>query len=53
MESMLINVRGSTYKNVFIDLIDILETGPLTPKRKLPYFTAMTRATDIAHFIKP
>jgi exodeoxyribonuclease-5 len=46
--------QGSTYKNVFIDLIDILETGPLTPKRKLQtIFTAMTRATDIAHFIKP
>jgi len=46
--------QGSTYKNVFIDLVDILETGPLTPKRKLQtIFTAMTRATDIAYFIKP
>lgn len=46
--------QGSTYKNVFIDLIDILDTGPLTPKRKLQtIFTAMTRATDIAYFIKP
>lgn len=46
--------QGSTYKNVFIDLMDILETGPLTPKRKLQtIFTAMTRATDICYFIKP
>lgn len=46
--------QGSTYKNVFIDLMDILETGPLTPKRKLQtIFTALTRATDIAYFIKP
>jgi exodeoxyribonuclease-5 len=46
--------QGSTYENVFIDLIDILETGPLTPKRKLQtIFTAMTRATNIAYFIKP
>ena len=46
--------QGSTYKNVFIDLMDILETGPLTPKRKLQcIFTSLTRATDIAYFIKP
>ena len=46
--------QGSTYQNVFIDLMDILETGPLTPKRKLQaVFTALTRATDIAYFIKP
>lgn len=46
--------QGSTYKNVYIDLLDILETGPLTPKRKLQcIFTALTRATDIAYFIKP
>lgn len=46
--------QGSTYKNVFIDLMDILQTGPLTPKRKLQtIFTALTRATDIAYFIKP
>lgn len=46
--------QGSTYENVFIDLMDILETGPLTPKRKLQtIFTALTRATDIAYFIKP
>jgi ATP-dependent exoDNAse (exonuclease V) alpha subunit len=47
-------VQGSTYQNVYIDLIDILETGPLTPKRKLQtIFTVLTRATDIAYFIKP
>jgi len=46
--------QGSTYKNVFIDLMDILETKPLTPKRKLQtIFTALTRATDVAYFIKP
>jgi len=46
--------QGSTYKNVYVDLIDILETGPLTPKRKLQtIFTAITRATDLVYFIKP
>ena len=46
--------QGSTYKNVFIDLLDILETKPLTTKRKLQtIFTALTRATDVAYFIKP
>lgn len=46
--------QGSTYRNVFIDLFDILDTGPLTPKRKLQtIYTALTRATHIAYFIKP
>lgn len=46
--------QGSTYKNVFIDVMDILETKSLTPKRKLQtLFTALTRATDVAYFIKP
>jgi ATP-dependent exoDNAse (exonuclease V) alpha subunit len=46
--------QGSTYANVYIDLLDILETGPLTPKRKLQtIFTALTRATDVCYFIKP
>lgn len=46
--------QGSTYQNVFIDLVDILTTRPLTPKRKLQtIYTALTRATDTANFIKP
>lgn len=46
--------QGSTYENVFLDLNDILTTGPLTSKRKLQsIYTALTRATDIVHFIKP
>lgn len=46
--------QGSTFENVFVDIIDILETGPLTPKRKLQaIYTALTRATDVCYFIKP
>lgn len=46
--------QGSTYQNVYIDLIDILTTTKLTPKRKLQtIYTILTRATDKAVFIKP
>lgn len=46
--------QGSTYENAFVDLMDILETGPLTPKRKLQtIYTAITRAKKIVYFIKP
>jgi ATP-dependent exoDNAse (exonuclease V) alpha subunit len=46
--------QGSTYKNVFVDLLDILNTGPLTPKRKLQtIYTATSRATHKTYFIKP
>lgn len=46
--------QGSTYDNVFLDLNDILNTGPLTPKRKLQsIYTALTRAQEIVYFIKP
>jgi hypothetical protein len=37
---------SSTYKNVFIDLIDILETAFDTENCRLIY-TALTRATDV------
>lgn len=46
--------QGSTYKNVYVDLIDILTVKPLTPKRKLQtIYTAITRPTHWVKFIKP
>jgi exodeoxyribonuclease-5 len=46
--------QGSTYEDVYIDLNDILQTGPLTTKRKLQsIYTSLTRAKNIAYFIKP
>lgn len=45
--------QGSTYKNVYVDLIDILSVKPLTVKRKLQtIYTAITRPTDKVYFIK-
>ncbi len=46
-------VQGSTYDNVFVDINDILLTGPLTPKRKLQtIYTAITRARNVVWFLK-
>lgn len=46
--------QGSTFKNVFVDIVDMLDTKPLTTKRKLQaIYTALTRATDVCYFIKP
>lgn len=46
--------QGSTYRDVFVDLMDILNTGPLTTKRKLQtIYTATSRATHKTYFIKP
>jgi energy-coupling factor transporter ATP-binding protein EcfA2 len=46
--------QGSTYKNVYLDLIDVLSVKPLTNKRKLQtIYTAITRPTDFVMFIKP
>lgn len=46
--------QGSTYENVYIDLIDILTVSKLTPKRKLQtIYTALTRAKQKVYFIKP
>lgn len=45
--------QGSTYKNVYLDLVDILDTKPLTVKRKLQtIYTGITRATDTVMFIQ-
>lgn len=45
--------QGSGYTYVFIDVNDILTVGPISNKRKLQaIYTAMTRATDLAIFLK-
>lgn len=45
-------VQGSTYDTVYVDLNDIMLTGPLTPKRKLQaIYTAITRARYDAYFL--
>ena len=44
--------QGSTYKSVYIDINDILMTGPLSTKRKLQtIYTAMTRASEDVYFL--
>jgi hypothetical protein len=46
-------VQGSTFKTVYIDINDILMTGPLTNKRILQtIYTAMTRAETDVYFLK-
>lgn len=46
-------VQGSTFKNVFIDVNDILTVGPLTNKRKLQcIYTALTRASHLCQFLQ-
>lgn len=45
--------QGSTYKNVYIDVADILSVYFLTNKRKLQtLYTAVTRATDKVIFMR-
>lgn len=45
--------QGSTYKSVYLDINDVLLTGPLTPKRKLQtIYTAITRAKNDVYFLK-
>lgn len=45
--------QGSTYDTVYVDLEDIMTTGPLTPKRKLQtIYTALTRARKDVWFLK-
>lgn len=45
--------QGSTYETVYVDINDILLTGPLTPKRKLQaIYTAITRAKNDVYFLK-
>lgn len=46
--------QGSTYRNVFVDVSDIMSVGPLSNKRKLQtLYTALTRASHRATFIIP
>lgn len=45
--------QGGTYKNVYIDLRDILSVTKITERNKMQtIYTALTRATDLAVFIK-
>ena len=46
-------IQGSGYKNIYVDINDILSIGPISPKRKLQsIYTAITRATDLVILIK-
>ena len=46
-------IQGSGYKNIFVDISDILSVGPISDKRKLQsIYTAITRATDLVILIK-
>lgn len=42
--------QGSTYKNVFIDLKDIMKNNKLNEKKRCIY-TALTRASDTLHIL--
>lgn len=45
--------QGSTFKNVFIDVNDIITVGPISTKRKLQaLYTAITRASHLVTFLK-
>lgn len=45
--------QGSSYTSVYLDINDILNTGPLTPKRKLQtIYTGITRARQDVYFLK-
>lgn len=46
-------VQGSGFKNVYIDVNDIITTGPISDKRKLQaLYTGITRATHLVTFLK-
>ena len=46
-------IQGSGYKNIYVDVNDIVTVGPISNKRKLQaLYTAMTRATDLVKFLK-
>lgn len=46
-------VQGSTYDRIYVDINDIMLTGPLTPKRQLQtIYTAITRARGDVYFLK-
>jgi ATP-dependent exoDNAse (exonuclease V) alpha subunit len=45
--------QGSTYDSIYLDINDVMLTGPLTPKRKLQtIYTAITRARHNVYFLK-
>ena len=45
--------QGSGYKNIYVDVNDILTVGPISTKRKLQaLYTAITRATHNVTFLK-
>lgn len=45
--------QGSTYKNVYLDVNDVLTIAPISNKRKLQtIYTAMTRPTHLVTFLK-
>ena len=45
--------QGSTFKNVFVDVNDIITVGPISTKRKLQaLYTAITRASHLVTFLK-
>ena len=46
-------IQGSGYKNIYVDINDILTLGVITPKRKLQsLYTAITRAEKLVILIK-
>ena len=46
-------IQGRGYKNIYIDVNNILTVTKLSPKRKLQaIYTGLTRATDLAVFLK-
>ncbi len=46
-------IQGSGYKNIYVDINDIVTVGPISDKRKLQaIYTAMTRATHLVKFLK-
>lgn len=46
-------IQGSGYKNIYVDINDIVTVGPISDKRKIQaIYTAMTRATDLVKFLK-
>lgn len=46
-------IQGSGYKNIYVDINDIVTVGPISDKRKLQaIYTAMTRATHMVKFLK-
>jgi hypothetical protein len=46
-------IQGSGYKNIYVDVNDIVTVGPISDKRKIQaIYTGMTRATHLVKFLK-